>query len=174
MKAIELIGEPLEWAAATCEGFTLTTDGISMLLERGTELRLLGPHSSPLSYSPSTNWAQGGPIMDRERLKLTPRFPFHEDWEAECRLPTGGGVNAFGPTALIAGMRCYVASKLGDDVDVPELLLLRSAAQVESARGNSSAATTGDEGDQTPGTRLHVPGEVIEDAEDDQPGGPRG
>ena len=28
-----------------------------------------------------------------------------------------------GPTKLIAAMRCYVASKLGDEVDVPEELL---------------------------------------------------
>ena len=28
-----------------------------------------------------------------------------------------------GPTPLIAAMRCYVASKLGDDVDIPEELL---------------------------------------------------
>jgi hypothetical protein len=26
----------------------------------------------------------------------------------------------FGPTPLFAAMRCYVASKLGDEVDVPE------------------------------------------------------
>jgi hypothetical protein len=28
-----------------------------------------------------------------------------------------------GPTPLIAAMRCYVASKLGDEVEVPEELL---------------------------------------------------
>lgn len=28
----------------------------------------------------------------------------------------------FGPTPLIAAMRCYVASKLGDEVEVPEEL----------------------------------------------------
>ena len=28
-----------------------------------------------------------------------------------------------GPTPLIAAMRCYVASKLGDEVNVPEDLL---------------------------------------------------
>mgnify|MGYP003443521145 FL=1 len=28
-----------------------------------------------------------------------------------------------GPTPLVAAMRCYVASKLGDEVDVPEELM---------------------------------------------------
>jgi hypothetical protein len=27
-----------------------------------------------------------------------------------------------GPTPLIAAMRCYVASKLGDEIDIPEEL----------------------------------------------------
>jgi hypothetical protein len=31
--------------------------------------------------------------------------------------------SAYGPTPLIAAMRCYVASKLGDEVDVPEELM---------------------------------------------------
>jgi hypothetical protein len=36
-----------------------------------------------------------------------------------------GGVSIaheYGPTPLIAAMRCYVASRLGDEVDVPEEL----------------------------------------------------
>jgi hypothetical protein len=35
----------------------------------------------------------------------------------EVRLPRG-----YGPTPLIAAMRCYVASKLGDEVELPEEL----------------------------------------------------
>ncbi len=34
-----------------------------------------------------------------------------------------GGKWGMGPTPLIAAMRCYVASKLGDEVDIPEELL---------------------------------------------------
>jgi hypothetical protein len=33
-----------------------------------------------------------------------------------------GNVTMLGPTPLIAAMRCYVASKLGDEVDIPEEL----------------------------------------------------
>ena len=29
---------------------------------------------------------------------------------------------SFGPTPLIAAMRCYVTSKLGDEVEIPEAL----------------------------------------------------
>jgi len=31
----------------------------------------------------------------------------------------GGFTHGYGPTPLIAAMRCYVASKMGDEIDVP-------------------------------------------------------
>ncbi len=66
-------------------------------------------------FAYSTNWAQGGPIIDRERINVEPFRDINGDqWSAD------GAWNS--PTALIAAMRCYVASKLGDEVDVPEEL----------------------------------------------------
>jgi len=38
-------------------------------------------------------------------------------WVASIR-----GIDECGPTPLIAAMRCYVASKLGDEVEIPEEL----------------------------------------------------
>ena len=69
-------------------------------------------------YEPSTDWAQGGPIIEREGISII----FHEQghWTASN---LHGTVCGEGPTPLIAGMRCLVASKLGDEVDVPEELL---------------------------------------------------
>lgn len=68
-----------------------------------------------VSYSPSADWAQGGPIIDQERISV--------------KQPADGGAHAYfdgrnatvaGPTPLIAAMRAYVASKLGDEVgEVP-------------------------------------------------------
>lgn len=145
MKAIELIGEPLEWAAATCEGFTLTTDGISMLLERGKELRLLGPHSSPLSYSPSTNWAQGGPIVESEIEELQ-RESNGKFWAATSTH------SASGPTPLVAAMRCYVASKLGEEIAVPKELLARAAARasaIDQGPELLAAAASDDDADES-------------------------
>jgi len=67
----------------------------------------------------STNWAQGGPIIERERITL-----IHDEdiWDAQMSFGDHG-YGEYGPTPLIAGMRCYVASKLGDEVEVPEELL---------------------------------------------------
>lgn len=36
----------------------------------------------------------------------------------------------YGPTPLIAAMRCYVASKLGDEVEIPEELLTTPIKEV--------------------------------------------
>lgn len=68
-------------------------------------------------YCPEIDWSQGGPIIDREIVSIQrtsdERFEaVHADGHCE-----------YGATMLIAAMRCYVASKLGDEVDVPEELL---------------------------------------------------
>ena len=69
------------------------------------------------AFEPSEDWAQGGPIIERENIALYP----HGDgtYEAEVFLNPKRGA---GPTPLIAAMRCYVASKLGDEVEIPEEL----------------------------------------------------
>ena len=64
-------------------------------------------------YSYSTNWLFGGPIIERERININDFGG--EGWEADDSL----GRYGYGPTPLIAAMRCYVASKLGEEVDVP-------------------------------------------------------
>ena len=68
-------------------------------------------------YNPSTDWSQGGPIIERENIALYP----HGDgtYEAEVFLNPKRGA---GPTPLIAAMRCFVTSKLGESVAVPEEL----------------------------------------------------
>jgi hypothetical protein len=63
-----------------------------------------------------TDWAQGGPIIEREKMTLEWTG---EDWMAYIRHDE----EYFGPTPLIAAMRCFVASKLGDEVEVPDELL---------------------------------------------------
>jgi len=79
-------------------------------------------------FHPSTDWAQGGPIIEREGIRIEPEkysATGFASWRADIpKGPTSlhGYRWAFGPTPLIAAMRCYVASKLGDEVDVPEEL----------------------------------------------------
>lgn len=73
---------------------------------------------------PSTDWTQGGPIIERERIRLS----YHNDGvrsHATLIYPVSWNTvnRAFGPTPLVAAMRCHVASKLGDTAEVPDELL---------------------------------------------------
>ena len=108
MKTSDLIGDALDWAV----DFAL--------------------HGECGGYSPneySTDWAQGGPIIEREKISLV-RYgdSFSTTWEAfpycdKNYIDSGPGEDGIGgPTPLIAAMRCYVASKLGDEVKIPEKL----------------------------------------------------
>lgn len=114
MKTSELTGAALDWVVAKCEGNTFA----------GDYPHLLSAGFRPPKYS--TDWAQGGPIIEREGLNV-----YFDDvkltWAAAIwkAIPGGGELTAKAkdcPTPLIAAMRCYVASKLGDDVDVPKEL----------------------------------------------------
>jgi hypothetical protein len=106
MKTHELTGSALDWAVAKAEGnVQLQYDSREGLIIRN----ILGW----IPYRPSVAWQQGGPIIEREGIAL---YLYGDaEWNAHA-----GGKESIGPTPLIAAMRCYVASKLGDEVNVPE------------------------------------------------------
>ena len=101
MKTSELTGAALDWAVAKCEG----NNGVWYVSDKET-----------VDFTPSTDWAQGGPIIEREKIAI--------DWDHDCWNASTDDLPAYysAETPLIAAMRCYVASKLGDEVDIPEEL----------------------------------------------------
>lgn len=111
MKTNELEGAALDWAVAKCEGHEQTAPRFY----QGFVITP-GANGTGEVFTPATNWAQGGPIIERERIAIWGDGDLH--WEAEC-----GWTWAKGKTPLIAAMRCYVASKLGDEVELPAELL---------------------------------------------------
>jgi hypothetical protein len=115
MRTSELTEAALDWAVADCEG-----KGIEFEDPADPWLTLDGIAYQPLhSYTPSTDWAQGGPIIEREKINLgSVLCEGQEFWTATMYL-----AESEGPTPLIAAMRCYVASKMGDEVEVPDELL---------------------------------------------------
>jgi len=100
MKTHDLKGAALDWAVAQCKGFPVRN----------------GFDDNCPEYS--TNWAEGGPIIERENIEL---FIRDEQWFAYSSLSTPEDFH--GDTPLIAAMRCYVASQFGDTVDVPSELI---------------------------------------------------
>lgn len=76
---------------------------------------------APCGFKPSALWAHGGPIIERERLMLEyegDAIGWSATYEAGLHSLSTWKRKAVGPTALIAAMRCYVASKFGEEVEV--------------------------------------------------------
>ena len=114
MNVSELEGIALDWAVAKCEPDS--TLEIYFDNETGEPL-CHDDWSDNQEFRPSTDWAQGGPIIERERIDI---YGYGGDaWGAEDNLRA----RQYGDTPLVAAMRCYVASKLGEEIDVPEALL---------------------------------------------------
>ena len=127
VKTSELIGPALDWAVAKCEGKNgvLHDDGITRCI-------VIAASSGVYKgiWRPSLNWMQSGPIVEREignlwkHNKLDPNEP--DVWTAAAYHKAPDGTMLYyedGHTPLIAAMRCFVSSKLGDEVEIPEELL---------------------------------------------------
>jgi len=102
----DLTGAALDWAVAKCADlpFPVVYD------EDGREV----------AVSPSTNWAQGGPIIERECIATHRDMRYAEIlWVG--RMPFNDAHS--GSTPLIAAMRCFVASRLSDEIEIPEELI---------------------------------------------------
>jgi hypothetical protein len=111
-KVSELEGALLDAAVAKAEGIEVVETGPS--LTRWSQDR-----GCWRGWNPSTDWRDGGPLIERERIKLLPPQADRGRWLAECfqGKPHFGWAEADAP--LIAAMRAYVASKLGDEVELP-------------------------------------------------------
>jgi hypothetical protein len=131
MKTNQLTGHALNWAVAMAEGDKVYRPRLGRpsnwdkeaYLKDGSDDRWVVrvenarvAHFVDWTYNPSGDWMQGGPIVQRERINL-----WNEGYEWEASLY--GKHIVWGETALVAAMRCYVASKLGDEVEIPAELL---------------------------------------------------
>ena len=140
IKTADLIGPALGWAVGT--SLELPVE-ICQIFQYG---RPNGKHyisigetdkdGAEVDFEPSEEWSQGGPIIESLGINLS--VDYQDDALSNDMIPIGWKGNlwnnsvpgtsgflqwAYGPTPLIAAMRCYVASRLGDEVDVPEELL---------------------------------------------------
>ncbi len=121
LKTSTLIGPALKWAVAVAE------DKVHDCEFHASHVWYGRVTSGFVQFNPDTDWLQGGPIIEREKINvksnLTRNFKYPEyDWMADCP-EKGFCVSICGPTPLIAVMRCYVASKLGDIVEIPNELI---------------------------------------------------
>lgn len=111
MKTSELTDAALDWAVTLIEKPIACEYGVEDW--RGQRRQTV--KNGEYVYRWHQSWAQGGPIIEREGISLY--LYGGSEWNAHV-----GGKESTGPTPLIAAMRCYVSSKLGDTVDIPEEL----------------------------------------------------
>ena len=113
MNVDELSGDDLNREVAKCYGMHVSTARGGWLVfdsDAYSEFRNEYNDDKLQSFRPSTNWAQGGAIIQRECIEL-------QHWGAHS-VPWSAWIDEehhhYGTTPLIAAMRCYVASKQGE------------------------------------------------------------
>jgi hypothetical protein len=122
----KLIGPSLDWAVAKAAGINVwLADGV---LVDGLPM-VCADNAGDMHWQPSDSWAQGGPLLEKYNVWLSPPVedqgsdePYGWDadiYEADGSEGAGFQVAVGCPTALIAACRAIVAHKLGDSVDVP-------------------------------------------------------
>ena len=114
IKTNDLIGAALDWAVAKCEG----PNSVAACYYDEDDLPMCRDEAPHMEWQPSIEWAQGGPIIHREKIQLKENGFGH--WFAKQFINDGW---VRGPTPLIAAMRCYVVGKLGDTIDIPSELI---------------------------------------------------
>lgn len=110
IKVSEASGPVLDWMVAKANG--ASADALESYVDG---LRCIGEGDY------CTDWSQGGPIIEREKISVNSDYngAYADGFVAETY---SGGIQRAGPTPLIAAMRCYVASRLGEEVEVPDEL----------------------------------------------------
>ena len=105
------VGKALGWERQMCEGAEWW-----WAVPRGRRHDPTNAEMRVAHFQPSTEWRDGGPIIDRKRIL------FGET----CGGEIGAKLSAFsdefdgiGATHLMAAMRACVASELGEEVELP-------------------------------------------------------
>ena len=130
VKVSGLEGAALDYAVAHCQGLPIRHDPLEFksganagywIWEHPIHDLKLACNRIGKEYSPSLLWVLGGPIMERERIALEPTYT--TEWVAFVNVAGEPRYACSGSTPLLAAMRCYVATKFGGEIDIPQELL---------------------------------------------------
>ena len=111
VKVSEASGIVLDWLVATAEK---PVGGYKAWVQIDLDSGLVpaGVHAD--------DWLTGGPIIEREGISVS--HSIEGDWMGYYTIDFDMRDVSRGPTPLVAAMRCFVSSKLGDEVEVPDAL----------------------------------------------------
>lgn len=117
----DIKGPALGWAVAVALGWKPSLYGTESIRAELPTGGVCAP------FMPWFRWEHGGPIIEREVISVMPRAgrrPLGVEWAAErSGRPVSEQFLQHGQTPLVAAMRCYVASRLGGAVEVPDELI---------------------------------------------------
>ena len=123
MKTSELIDLALDWAVTSINN----PDALRYGVADWREQRRSTTKNGEFLHRYHQSWSQGGPIIEREKLELE-YYAENDEWRSQVMYIAPNGsvfvdTSKYGTTPLVAAMRCYVASKLGDEISIPKELL---------------------------------------------------
>ena len=124
IKTSELLGPALDWAVAEVMGLKPQLGINSRVVVSAIALGLQSARWE--WFQPSTDWSQGGPIIEREGVSLAAPSAIDSDWVAFSNMLRNPDKKQHGPAPLVAAMRCYVASKNGNEIEVPDELFSKT------------------------------------------------
>ena len=116
----EVVGTALDWLVAKCEGHE---SRCAWMLEKYGYIAWQNYEQAWGNPIPkySTDGSIAVPIIEREGISVEfNKVPFKSLWVAYKLEPSEEDEPQGGSTFLIAAMRCYIASKLGNIVEVPD------------------------------------------------------
>lgn len=118
IKTAEVTGPALDWLVAKCEGVKYERRSYK-------EFDGIGGVYPVWATAFSTDWAQGGQIIERENIFPIPNISpdkLHPEWDFLAKRSHYNDMECpmYGGTALIASMRCYCCARLGEEVEVPD------------------------------------------------------
>lgn len=126
VKTSDLIDTALDWAVGHAMQYvTHGALGWTVTLPVPSEPPTTTPPLPfPKNFSPSTRWAQAGPLLQVEMMEhgMSLSSIDHEKgkFAAYYWSDDFDELEGIGPTPLIAVMRALVQSKLGDEIDIPK------------------------------------------------------
>lgn len=140
IKTSELTDAALDWAAAVAAGHNPRFQPYFVTLD---VIRVHSDWDTATQWTPSNDYSQGGPIMDQEGINSYRAMEGANEtgWFAYTFGRRGTELMFNGPTRLIAGMRCVVALRLGDEVDVPDELLPDELRKQQASHDQAGAAS---------------------------------
>jgi hypothetical protein len=124
-------GVTLNWLVAKCEEYKSIIPGHGYHDPRKahiiTQILVSNKRHEAYNFDPAGDWHNSGDIVIREAIGTVPVWQTASgtvggggEWIWKAFMNSPGRFEYLGPTPQVAAMRCYVASRMGPEVDIPE------------------------------------------------------